>query len=109
MHSCRRPQHSRPDINGADHDAWVRGRRTAIDCPSLYVLGQSILQQPRLSVEVRITDQSCGRSFLAETRISQGGTVIAQTLPIAVPICGTTGDILVLKNLVPDTTLALPK
>jgi hypothetical protein len=75
----------------------------------VYTFSGSDLAATQLSVEVRITDQSCGRSFLAETRISQGGTVIAQTLPIAVPICGTTGDILVLKNLVPDTTLALPK
>lgn len=62
-----------------------------------------------LSVEVRITEQTCGRSFVAETRIAQGGEVTAQSASFAVPICGTSGDILVLKNLVPATTLAAPR
>ena len=63
----------------------------------------------RLSVEVQITDLTCSRSFLAETRISQGGGVTAHALPIEVPICGTSGDILLLNNLVPDLTLATPR
>ena len=62
-----------------------------------------------LSVEVRITGQTCGRSFLAESRLSQGGAVVARTLPVTVPVCGTSGDILVLKNLVPDPTLTAPR
>ncbi len=66
------------------------------------------LASSKLSVEIRITDQTCSRSFIAETRISQGGAVTAQTLPIAVPMCGSAGDILVLKNLVPAPTLAAP-
>lgn len=61
-----------------------------------------------LSVEVRITEQTCGRSFVAETRISQGGAVTAQSLPFSVPICGTSGDILLLKNLLPEPTLPAP-
>jgi hypothetical protein len=66
------------------------------------------LGSSKLSVEVRITDQTCSRSFVAETRISQGGAVTAQSVPFAVPICGTSGDILLLKNLVPEPTLAAP-
>jgi hypothetical protein len=66
------------------------------------------LASSKLSVEIRFTDQTCSRTFLAETRVSQGGTVTSQTLPIAVPMCGTAGDILVLKNLVPEPTLAVP-
>jgi hypothetical protein len=46
---------------------------------------------------------------VAETRIAQGGEVTAQSAAFAVPICGTSGDILVLKNLVPATTLAAPR
>lgn len=61
-----------------------------------------------LSVDIRVNDQVCSRSFVAEARISQGGGVTAMTLPIVLPICGTAGDILVLKNLMPDTTLAAP-
>jgi hypothetical protein len=56
-----------------------------------------------------VTDQTCGRSFVAETRISQGGAVTAGTLPVRLPLCGTSDGIMVLKNLVPDLTLAAPK
>lgn len=66
------------------------------------------LASSSLSVEVRISDLTCGRSFPAEIRISQGGAVTAQTRRIEVPICGTSGDILVLKNLLPAPTLAAP-
>jgi hypothetical protein len=66
------------------------------------------LASSKLSVEIRITDLTCSRSFVAETRISQGGAVTAQAVPISVPMCGTAGDILLLKNLVPDPTLAAP-
>jgi hypothetical protein len=75
----------------------------------VYTFPGNDLGSSDLSVEVRITDQTCSRSFLAESRLSQGGAVVARTLPIAVPICGTSGDILVLKNLVPDPTLAAPR
>ncbi len=62
-----------------------------------------------LSVEVRINPGTCSRSFVAETQFSQGGSATALALPIAIPLCGTSGDILVLKNLVPDPTLDLQK
>ena len=62
-----------------------------------------------LSADIRITDQTCSRSFVAETRISQGGAVTAGTLPVRMPICGTSDGIMVLKNLMPDLTLAAPK
>jgi hypothetical protein len=75
----------------------------------VYTFSGIDLASSKLSVNVRITDQTCGRSFLAESRISQGGAVTAQTLPIAVPICGTSGANLVLKNLLAPVTLAAPK
>jgi hypothetical protein len=74
----------------------------------VYTFSGIDLASSKLSAEIRITDQTCSRSFMAETWISQGGAVTKQTLPIAVPMCGTSGDILVLKNLVPDPTLAAP-
>ncbi len=63
----------------------------------------------RLSVEGRINARTCSRSFVAETQLSQGGSATTTTVPIAIPLCGTSGDILVLKNLVPDPTLVLQK
>ena len=62
-----------------------------------------------LTVEVRITPETCSRSFVAETLLSQGGVVEHRPLPITVPLCGTGGDIMVLKNLVPPPTLAEPE
>jgi hypothetical protein len=67
------------------------------------------LGSAHLSAEIRVTDQTCSRSFLAETRISQGGAVTAGTLPVRLPICSGSDGIMVLKNLVPDLTLAAPK
>lgn len=66
------------------------------------------LGSTELSVEVRITDQTCSRSFVAGTWISQGGGFTDRALPFALPICGTSGDILLLKNLLPEPTLAAP-
>jgi hypothetical protein len=67
------------------------------------------LTSAELSVEVRINARTCSRSFVAETQLSQGGSAVSANVPIAIPLCGTSGDILVLKNLVPDPTLALQK
>lgn len=74
----------------------------------VYTFPGSDTASSALSVEIRISDQTCSRSFVAETWISRGGTVTAETVPVAIPLCGTAGDILVLKNLVPDMTLAAP-
>lgn len=60
-----------------------------------------------LTAELRITAETCSRTFPVETLLSQGGAVQLTTLTVAVPVCGTSGDILVLKNLVPDPKLAV--
>jgi hypothetical protein len=75
----------------------------------VYTFPDSGLASSTLSVEVRITDQTCSRSFVAETWITRDGSVTRQTQPVAIPLCGVSGDILVLKNLVPDLTLAAPR
>lgn len=59
--------------------------------------------------EVRITPASCGRTLRLDTVYSAGGEVSAQEQDVAVPLCGTAGDILVLKNLGTAPTLAAPK
>jgi hypothetical protein len=75
----------------------------------VYTFPDSGLASSTLSVEVRITDQTCSRSFVAETWITRDGSVTRQTQPVAIPLCGVSGDILVLKNLIPDLTLAAPR
>lgn len=61
-----------------------------------------------LTAELRITPETCSRTFPAETVTSVAGEPHRQSLSVAMPLCGTSGDILVLKNLVQDPTLALP-
>jgi hypothetical protein len=75
----------------------------------VYTFPGTDLASSVLSVEIRITDQTCSRSFVAESWITHGGSVSRRTQPVAIPLCGGSGDILVLKNLVPDLTLAAPR
>jgi hypothetical protein len=67
--------------------------------------------QPRveLAIELRIGPETCGQTLPAQTVFSRFGRVQVADRKIAVPLCGTSGDILVLKNLAPDLTLAIPK
>ncbi|MFM7335208.1 MAG: hypothetical protein ACKO2N_06665 [Tabrizicola sp.] len=62
-----------------------------------------------LTGELRITPASCGRTLRLGTIYSAAGEVSAQDQMVAVPLCGTAGDILVLKNLGAALTLAAPK
>lgn len=57
-------------------------------------------------VEAAVSDTTCGRDLLGETLTSSGGVSLVTELTVAMPACDAMGDILVLKNLVPDMTLA---
>ena len=59
--------------------------------------------------ELRITPASCGRTLRVETVYSAAGIATQAERVISVPLCGTAGDILVLKNLAPAPKLASPK
>lgn len=59
-----------------------------------------------LVVEAAVTEATCGRELLGETLTSLGGAVEVAELTLAMPDCAAAGDILVLKNLVPEMTLA---
>ena len=88
-------------------------------------LGQGTVAQPLLAqvysyaaadpaaadvtVEIKITADTCGRTLPAETLLARGGKVTLTKLSVAMPLCGTSGDILVLKNLLSDLTLAAPR
>jgi hypothetical protein len=61
-----------------------------------------------LTVEVRITEGTCSRTLPVETLLSNGGLLTPKTHAVSMPLCGTAGDILVLKNLVPAPKLAVP-
>jgi hypothetical protein len=59
--------------------------------------------------ELRITPASCGRTLRVETVSSTKGVATHAQRTITVPLCGTAGDILVLKNLAPALKIAAPK
>lgn len=100
------------------------GRTAAMPGRSIQPLGLGTVSQPLLaqvysypsadmaadlSVEIKITADTCGRTLPVETLLARGGKVSVTKLAVAVPLCGTSGDILVLKNLVHDLTLAAPR
>jgi hypothetical protein len=75
----------------------------------VYTLPADNLSLADLTAELRITAETCGRTLPIETVLAQGGKVTITTLPVAVPLCGTAGDILQLKNLLGDLKLAAPR
>lgn len=57
-------------------------------------------------VEAAVTEKTCERELLGETLTSVGGMAYVTELTTAMPDCDAVGDILVLKNLVPDMKIA---
>lgn len=88
----------------------------------LNILGDSTVDMPMLAevytypadtqakvdvvVEAAVTPTTCGRELLGETIASFAGEVYVTDLTLATPDCEAVGDILVLKNLVPDLKIA---
>lgn len=59
-----------------------------------------------MTIEVAVTDATCGRELLGELLLSEAGTHAATDLTFATPECDAIGDVLVLNNLLPDLKLA---
>ena len=57
-------------------------------------------------LEAAITAQTCNREILGETILSIDGKVSIADLTVAMPGCDAVGDILVLKNILQDMTVA---
>jgi hypothetical protein len=72
----------------------------------VYTFPADSLTDSIVTVEVRIDPATCSGTFPAATVTSVDGSVIRDSISVALPLCGTSGDILVLKNLVQDPTLA---
>lgn len=75
----------------------------------VYTVSGPTLGKAVITGELRITPASCGRTLRVETVLSARGVATAAERAVTVPLCGTSGDILVLKNLAPALTLAAPK
>lgn len=85
---------------------------SALQSPVLarvYSVPGSDLGDADITGELRITPVSCGRTLRVETVYSSSGIATSAERTIAVPLCGTSGDILVLKNLAPAPKIAAPK
>jgi hypothetical protein len=81
----------------------------SVDLPMLaeiYTFPADPALVPEVVVEAAVTEATCGRELLGETVTAFGGEVYVTELTLATPDCGATGDILVLKNLVPDLKIA---
>lgn len=75
----------------------------------IYSILKADFSVPELTVELRISGETCGKTLPAETILSNGGTISRLRFDVAVPPCGASGDILLLKNLLADLTLAVPE
>lgn len=105
-------------VSAADAGRPAAGRQ---DRGFLTLLGDETVDQPMLAevytypdgsrdvpvvVEAAITAKTCGQDLLGEALNVVGGTVAVSDLSVTMPGCDAAGDFLLLKNLVPDMTLA---
>lgn len=72
----------------------------------IYTYPAAIDAKVDVVVEAAVTPATCGRELLGETLTSFDGTSMVTDLTMAMPGCDATGDILVLKNLVPEMKVA---
>ena len=108
------------DVSAADPQQYLAGQPQTGGY--LAVLGDDQVDQPmlaevytyptapntdvRIVVEAAVTKGTCGREILGETLADRAGDVTITDLTLAMPDCTGIGDILVLKNLDPDLTIA---
>jgi hypothetical protein len=115
------------ELRVTDGERVLVGTTTALgaDAPRVMSVGSADVQSPAmaniysvpgrslgtadLTGELRITPASCGRTLRLDTVLSVGGVARVATQDVAVPLCGTAGDILQLKNLGAALTLNPPK
>lgn len=79
----------------------------SVDLPLLaevYTFGGA--EKTEVLLEAAITPTTCGREILGEAIFATAGSVEISDLTLAMPACDAVGDILVLKNLLEDMTLA---
>ena len=62
--------------------------------------------KPEIVVEAAVTEATCGREVLGQTLQTMAGAVKVSDMSLAMPDCDAVGDYLVLKNLLPDMTIA---
>jgi hypothetical protein len=98
-------------VQGGDQRVMAFGQDKLPDpvLAQVYSVPGSTLDGTNITVELRITPQNCGRTLRFDSVQSVRGIASQSEQTVSVPLCGTAGDILVLKNLAPTLTLAAPK
>ncbi len=98
-------------LEGAPHRITTLGQARMEDplLSQVYSVALRDFASPELTVELGITPETCGRTLAAEVVVSRFGKALRSSRSVAVPLCGTSGDILLLKNLLPDLTLDAPE
>ena len=79
------------------------------DLPMLaqvYTFPKDAKANPEIVLEAAVTEATCGREVLGQTLQTAAGAVNVSDIALAMPDCDAVGDYLVLKNLVPDMTIA---
>lgn len=72
----------------------------------VYTFPAGIAANADIMIEAAVTEATCGRELLGETIMTLAGEVYITDLTLAMPDCDAVGDILVLKNLLTDLTIA---
>jgi hypothetical protein len=81
----------------------------SVDLPMMaevYTFPAGIAANADIMIEAAVTEATCGRELLGETIMTLAGEVYITELTLAMPECDAVGDILVLKNLLTDLTIA---
>jgi hypothetical protein len=81
----------------------------SVDMPMMaevYTFPAGIAANADITIEAAVTEATCGRELLGETMMTLAGEVYITDLTLAMPDCDAVGDILVLKNLLTDLTIA---
>ncbi|MGL5010001.1 MAG: hypothetical protein ACRC6I_08970 [Paracoccaceae bacterium] len=81
----------------------------SVDMPmmaEIYTFPAGIAANADVVIEAAVTEATCGRELLGDTIMTLAGTTYVTELTLAMPGCDAVGDILVLKNLLTDLTIA---
>jgi len=79
------------------------------DLPMLaqvYTYPETTTAKPEVVLEAAVTPATCGRELLGQTLQTSADAVKISDIALAMPECDAVGDYLVLKNLVPEMTIA---
>jgi hypothetical protein len=106
--SAAKPQTPTTGLAGSGGFVTVLGD-ASVETPMLaeiYTFPAGIAANADILIEAAVTDATCGRELLGETIMTLAGDVYITELTLAMPGCDAVGDILVLKNLLTDLTIA---